>query len=423
MIKQLVEKRNELAAKQKKLAGIFAEGKAEAGGNSQEIDIDKITSLKGTNTEKLAAIRKLNEELDAIGAEVDELAIMETAEKSLAESHNVKGGADDKTIGRFAVGNESSTQKGIGDLFVESDAYKNHQPGMSWTGVNTEIKGAVTPMLKTTFSTSAGWAPESVRTGTLIEEALRPIQVIDTIPGGTTGEAAVVYMEETTVTDAAAARSEAGAYAESTLALTEQTATVRSIGTSLPVTDEQLADESGVRSYLNMRLPFLVRRKLDTYCLTGSGSAPQFYGFNNLTNAQSQALGGDNVPDAVYKAMVKVRVTGRAVPNVVYIHPTDWQGVRLMRTNDGLYIWGNPSEAGPMRLWGINVVETDAQTVTTALVGDTVNFSQLFMRQNVTVEIGLDTADFTNGVQTVRCGLRAVLVTYRPEAFCVVTGL
>lgn len=419
MIKQLVEKRNELEAKQKKLAGVFAEGRGPAGSNSQKIDLDLVTSLKGANTEKLAAIRKMNEELDALGKEVDDLAVMDAAETNLAKSHSVKGGED---VPRF-TGDDDTGPKGLGDLFVESAAYKAHQPGTSWIGTQTEIKNGLRPALKTTFSTSAGWAPESLRTGRVVEEALRPIQVIDTIPGGVTGQTAVIYMEETTVTDAAAARSEAGAYAESTLALTEQTSTVRSIGTSLPVTDEQLADEPGIRSYLNMRLPFLVRRKLDTYLLTGSGSAPQLRGLNNLTGVLTQALGGDNVPDAVYKAMVQVRVTGRAMPNVVYIHPTDWQGVRLLRTDTGIYVWNNPSEAGPMRLWGVNVVETDAQTETTALVGDTANFTQLFMRQNVVIEIGLDTADFTNGIQTVRCGLRAAFVGYRPAAMCVVSGL
>jgi len=45
-------------------------------------------------------------------------------------------------------------------------------------------------------------------------------------------------MKETTVTNAAAERAEGGVYAESALALAEQTVPVRGIGTSLPITDE-----------------------------------------------------------------------------------------------------------------------------------------------------------------------------------------
>lgn len=411
----LVEKRNELDAKQKKLASIFAEGKSNDG-----LDLDKVTSLGSDVTSKSAkldAIRKLNEEVDALGKEVEALADLERAEKSVSENHEVKGGKD---APRF-TDPEDAGPKGIGDLFVESEAYKAWKPGTKGT-YQAVIKGGV-PALKTTFSTSAGWAPESLRIGRLAEYPLRPIEVIDTVPGGVTTQAAIVYMLESTVTDSSAARNEAAAYAESALALTETTSTVRSIGTSLPVTDEQLADVAQVRSYLNMRLPFLVKRKLDSYILTGTGVAPQLTGFNNLSGIQTQAKGGDTAPDAIYKGMDKIATVGFAMPSVVYIHPTNWQAIRLAKTTDGLYIWGNPSEAGPMRIWGVNVVSTTAQTLGTALVADAASHSQLFMRQDLTVEIGYDSDDFTKGIQTVRCGLRAALVSYRDTAFCTVTGL
>lgn len=420
-LKQLVEKRNELAAKQKKLADIYKEAKTDPAGNSNEMDIEAIKSLAGTATEKLAELRKMNEELDALGKEVDDLAFVENAEKNLAKSHDVKGGEDTPKGERFPQ-NAPLREKGIGELFTESDLYKNRKSGQRLRG-EVECKGGVYPLLKATFSTSAGWAPESIRTGRVIEEALRPIQVIDTIPGGRTGSAAIVYMEETTVTNNAAERNEDAAYAESALELTERTNTVRSIGTSLPVTDEQLEDELQVQSYLNMRLPFLVRQRLDSQILVGDGSAPNLRGINNLVGIQTQAKGSDPVPDAFYKAMTLVRITGRAMPNVCYVHPNDWQAIRLLRTNQGVYIWGNPSEAGPLRLWGINVVETDAQTENTGLTGDALNFTQLFIRRDVVVEIGLVDDDFKDGRQTMRCGVRAAFVGYRPEAFCQVTSI
>ena len=424
MLKELVEKRNEFAAKQKKLRDTLAEGKTD---NSRVLDIDAIKSLPGTKKEKMAEIRRLNEELNALGAEVEELAEIEAVEKNLAESFDVKGG-EDAPKKRFegTEDEQRSGPKGIGDLFVESDLYKNIQPGMydMRKSVAGLIKGgARSVLLKTDFTTSAGWATETTRIGRVVLDAQRPVQVIDTVPGGQTGQSAIVYMEETTFTNAAAGRAENAAYAEATLALTQRSVTVESIGTSLPVTDEQLADVDEVRSYLNARLGFMVTQRLDGYVLTGSGSTPIVRGFNNLSGILTQALGGDNVPDAFYKAMRQVRVTGRAIPSVNYIHPTDWQGVRLLRTNDGLYIWGNPSEAGPLRLWGVTVVETDAQTLGTGLVGDAANFSQLFIRKDLTIEVGFVDDDFLDGRQTFRAGLRAAVVGYRPAAFAQITGL
>ncbi len=413
MIKQLVEKRNEMAAKQKKLEEVFKEGRGPDGKNN-DIDLDLITSVKGSHSDKLNAIRKMNEELDALGKEVETLVEMDNAAKNVQKTHIVNDPE------RFSQKEDENTgPKGFGDLFVESDLYKNRERGQRTEGI---IKDGLSPLLKADFTTSAGWAPESTRIGRVVDEALRPIQVIDTIPGGRTGQAAIVYMEETTVTSAAAERDEAATYAESALELTERTNTVRSIGTALPVTDEQLDDVEQVRSYLNLRLAFLVRQRLDLQILVGNGAAPNLRGINNLSGIQTQAKGTDPEPDAIYKGMRKIRVTGRANPMVVYAHPNDWETIRLLRTADGVYIWGNPSEAGPMRIWGVLVVETDAQTENTVLISDS-SFLQLFMRQDVTIEIGYNSDDFVKGRVTFRAGLRAAFVGYRPAAACQVTGM
>ncbi len=216
--------------------------------------------------------------------------------------------------------------------------------------VNVEYESAA--QLKTVFSTSAGWAPENTRIGRLVEEALRPIQVIDTIPGGETTRPPWCTWRRRPSPRLRLSAARRAAYAESTLALTEQTNTVRSIGTSLPVTDEQLADVPQVESYINMRLPNMINRRLDGQILVGDGSAPNLKGINNVSGILTQALGGDTVPDAVYKGLRQVRVTGRAMPNIIYAHPNDWESIRLLRTADGIYIWGSPAEAGVQRIWG-----------------------------------------------------------------------
>ena len=278
--------------------------------------------------------------------------------------------------------------------------------------------------LKTLMTTAAGWAPETTRTGRLVEFATRPIQVAEIIPTTTTTQAAVVYMEETTFTNAAAEAAEGGTYAEAALAYTEQSSLVRKIAVFLPVTDEQLEDEPQARSTIDNRLPFMVRQRLDLQIISGNGTAPNLRGVLNVVGIQTQAKGTDPTPDAVYKGIVKVETVGQALASAVVFNPTNWQDVRLLRTADGIYIWGNPSDAGPERIWGLQVLRAQAETLGTALVGDFQNFVELAVRRGVDVQVSNSHSTFfVEGKQALRADMRAALVVYRPAAFCTVTGL
>ena len=411
----LAQAEGKLKAKQDELAAIFREA-------GPDLDMSLVKSVPGDNAAKVAHVRALNEELDTIGADLDGLrAVAQAAERARElEGKGRHSGAEDGADGGMRHGNDGAqAPRDLGALITASQAYKGRQRGGQGPVATLDVVE-----VKTLFETTAGWLPETTRTGRVVDYAVRPVQILDVIPTTQTTQNAVVYMEETTFTNNAAEVAEGGTYAESALALTEKTSSVRKIGTWLPVTDEQLEDEPQARGYLNNRLPFMLRQRLDGQVLVGNGTAPNLRGVLNVAGISTQAKGSDPVPDAVYKAIVAVRVTGRALPSAYVTHPTDWQDVRLLRTADGVYIWGNPSEAGPERIWGLQVVQSDAITLNTGLVGDFANFSELSFRRGVDVQIS-NSHDvfFVNGKQAIRADVRAAFVVYRPAAFCTVTGI
>jgi HK97 family phage major capsid protein len=257
-----------------------------------------------------------------------------------------------------------------------------------------------------------------------VEFATRPIQVIDLIPGATTNQNAVVYMNETTFTNNAAEVAEGGSYPEAALALTEVSSPVQKIAEFLPVTDEQMEDVMGIQAYVNNRLTFMLRQRLDGQILTGDGTSPNLSGILDRAGLQTQAKGADPTPDAIHKAITKCRVTGRATPNAVVLHSNDWQDIRLLRTADGIYIWGSPSETGPAMIWGLPVVLSEALTEGTGLVGDFATYAQLSIRRNVSVLVSNSHSDFfVKGKQAIRADMRASLEVFRDAAFCSVTGI
>lgn len=399
---ELVEKRNELDALHERVR----KAREQANQNG-EFSFENVKELPGgTATEKAQALSKMEDDIERLTKEVNTLA---NAEKSLKQSGNFEHSAE--SGGQKEQ--EKAESKTLGDQFLESPAYKEK-------GKN----GMLDVSLKTLFQTSAGWPTEDLRSGRVVEQAVRPIQIIDLIPMGSTNQSAVVYMEETTFTNNAAETSEAGSYGESALALSEKSSNVRKIAAFLPVTDEQLEDVDQVRSYINRRLRFMLRQRLDNQIVNGNGSAPNLTGILNVSGLQSQAKGTDPVPDAIHKAITKVRVTGRAMPNAIIMHPNDWQGIRLTRTSDGVYIWGSPSEAGDARIWGLPVVLSDAISEGTALVGDYANFIELSERRGIEVSVSDSHSDyFIKGKQAIRADMRAALPIYRPAAYCEITGI
>lgn len=415
MSDKLIAKREELAAKQAKLAGIFAAAKQADG--TYDFKADGVEGLDGDAAGRLDQVRKMNDELDKLGAEVKSLAELREMHESAEAAAEAASRPASKGLHPRQDRREAPIMKSLGMMIAESDI------------VTKRSRNAVVELpegvgIKTLMETSAGWAPENIRSGKLVESAQRPVQVLDLIPGATTNQSAVVYMEETTFTNNAAEAAEGAAFGEGALALTEVTSPVRKIAVFLPVTDEQLEDVPSVQSYINNRLTFMLRQRLDSQVLVGDGTAPNLSGILDRSGLQTQALGADPVPDAIHKAITKVRVTGRGMPDAVVLHSNDWQGIRLLRTTDGIYIWGSPSEAGPASIWGLPVVISEALTEGTGLVGDFRNFSQLSIRRNVTVKVSDSHDDyFVKGKQAIRADLRASLEVFRPAAFCSVTGI
>ena len=121
--------------------------------------------------------------------------------------------------------------------------------------------------------------------------------------------------------------------------------------------------------------------------------------------------------------MTKIEVTGQAVPDTIVMHPNDWQDIRLLRTADGVYIWGNPSEAGPERLWGLPVAKVQAMTENTGIVFDS-SFTELAWRKGMTMKTTDSHGEyFISNKQVILAEIRVAFTVFRPKAVCSVTGV
>lgn len=411
--------REDIGAKSRALNAIFEACKTDAG----TYDFSKSTDLNGfaDSAAKAAEVKRRMDEINALGKERDELIAVESmAEqaKSLHDEYN-------KPAARVPFSGESEGKasrpkaRDLATILRESKSYQAFREGHAKTAtLDLSLAEFKTLMTLTTINN------QPTRSPTIVTSAQESATVQDWMLSGTTDNNALTYMEETTFTNAAAAVAEGDAKPESALAFTERTDNVRKIATWIPATSELLADVSGIQSYIEGRLRFMIERVVETQLLVGDGTAPNISGILDRSGIQTQAKGADPTPDAVYKAMTKIMSIGFADPTGVVFHPNDWQDIRLLRTADGIYIWGSPADIGPDRIWGLPVRKTTAMTENTALVGAFTPYAQVFTREGVTITLSTEHSTyFVENKVAILAETRLALAVYRPSAFATVTGI
>ncbi len=367
-------------------------------------------------TDVVEKLKQLNAELSDYHADFQELTAIENEAKRMADI-DAEFNLPDKSMihPEKGAGDARAERKTIGQLIMSSGVHINKGKPVFLPDVDLKADF---------FLGTPGWPAESLRIGRVELFPTRPIAVTDRIPTLPTTQNLVKYMKETTFTNTAAEKAEGAAGVEATLVLGESSDEVEKLTVYIPVSEEQLEDVPAAEGYLTNRLSFMVRQRLDGQVLEGNGATPNLLGTLSLNGLQSQALGTDTAPDCLYKALDLIRTAGFTEPSDLFINPSDWQPIRLLRTADGIYIFGGPESPGPSSIWGVPVTKTTAVTANTAICGDYANFSTLFIRKGIEVEMSNGYSDFfIKGKFAVKATMRCAMVHFRIPAFAKITGL
>lgn len=392
-------------------------------------DEDRLTILKSRTAEVEAAQKRY----DNLGTVEETFKRMVAQQKAMEEPDPNKAipfqGA---TIPNDQAGMIQRAQqpavKSIGEMFTESQAYKSmgshevERRPYAFTSAEADVQR----VLKTVMTTAAGYAPPNDRTSIVVPFAQRSPMLADIIPSDPTTLSSIKYMEETTAlagTNANVSITEGNAKFENTLAFTERTVAVETIGTWLPVTVQQLDDVPGIRGIIDNRLMEFLRLKEEDLLLTGTGTPPQISGFLDHS-VNTQARGTDSNADAIFKAIQFCRVTGFAEPDAIVMHPDNFTPIVLYKSTTGEYAFSPLSmDGGVTRLWGKVLVLSTAITSGTALVGAFRLYSHISRKMGMTIQVGLNSDDFTKNKRTILAEFRESLEVYRDAAFTKVTDL
>ena len=410
-----------------KKAGLLAEIERLNGEVKEIFDAAGDDELSSQTWEK---VKTNNKEIERLEGQVATLLEQEKAREEAASRGRLgtpkaapeRGGqaAAAKTIGQSVI-DDPEFKRWLESREVVLKGSANTQIGSS-PGVR--VPGGLKTLITGASATNAGALVNNdyrglVDMGTL----MRPLTIRDLITIGSTDSDVVEYVVMSSFTNSAAPIGEAtatsgssGAAPESALGMTVVTQNVKPIAHWVPATRRALADAGQLRTTIDTFLRYGIDEELEDQILNGSGSGDNFTGLHNTSGITAQAYTTDLLT-TLRQARTKVKVTGRAMPTAYVLHPNDWEDLDLLKDGENRYYYGGPSVLGNPRLWGLPVVESEAQTEGQGAVTDW-RLVTLWDREATQIYVSDSHSDFfVRRIVAVLAEMRAAFGHLRPAAF------
>jgi HK97 family phage major capsid protein len=250
----------------------------------------------------------------------------------------------------------------------------------------------------------------------------RPVHVRQLLAQGSTNSDVVRYVRETAYDNGAAATAQGATFTESDFDLTAFDANVQKIGTYFRISEEMLADTPQLTSYLAARAPEKLLTVEDAQLLYGNGTAPNISGIST-SGATAFAAGAfaDTITAANQFDVLTVAINQLALvnyrPDYIMLNPTDFSKILLLKATTNEYLKDQVYAGLQPQFLGIPVVVNTAVTAGTYLVGNFAMATQLWVRENLSLEFFReDGTNVRDGFVTVRLVERIALTNYAPLA-------
>lgn len=256
-------------------------------------------------------------------------------------------------------------------------------------------------------------------------DALRAQHVRAYLPQGSTSAHTVSFVKESGVEGAPTAIAGGATLPQSDFNLVETSVKLEKIGTFLRITEEMINDIPALTSFLSARIPQRILSVEDTQILNGDGSTPNLDGL--FTDGTAWGAGGfanaiesANEYDVLITGLNQLQLANYSA-NVIMMNPTDLHKIVLLKSTANEYLKNQVYQGLQPSVGGVPIVTNTAVTAGKFLIMDSNRATQLWIRENLSVEFSRDdSTNFRDGFITVRATERIALSNY--EAAGIVQG-
>lgn len=296
------------------------------------------------------------------------------------------------------------------------------------------------------FSTPADVVEPDARPGIRPLPLLPPLTVLDLITMATTDSTSVKWVREKAFTNSAAevAESAQGARVtkpESALTLETVTFDVKTLAHWLPASKQSLRDVAGVRSLIDAKLEWGLRRRLARQVIAGDGLGANLLGITNtagIGHVDRSGADAASLVEDIYDGMVTIGDGYGEAPNVCFVSRADYKLLRFSRDTrygmpdatgaayteieTGGFIFGSPRSVNPIEVEGCLVLPNFDLPAGMTIMGVWREFA-VWMHEGISIALS-DSHDtyFVENLVAILAEFAAAAGAMETVAFCEISA-
>lgn len=381
---------------------------------------DTVDAVKKAHTELDGRVNKIHEELQSGKADSvtkaafqEAVASVDKVEKALEKVAQEVTELASKAINGLGGGAEKKT---LGQLAAESEVCKTYRGGIA------ELAQMAGPLFGktavTSSGTSAGALIDPYRVPGIVMNPDEPLTVRDLFTAVSISSNAIEWVKEKVFTNNAGYQaSEGSAKPESGLTFEKMTTAVATLAHWIPASRQVLSDAPQLRGIIDGKLRTGLKLKEDEQLLFGDGLNGNLHGIvpQSASYVSTGIPSGANKIDHLRWAFLQV-AKAKYPATFAVLSLDDWALIQMMKTADGAYIFGTPTDGAAPRIWGKRVVESFGMDAGDFLAGSSLA-ATLYDREDVTVRVAEQHGDFfIKNMVAILCEERIGLTVERPAA-------
>lgn len=258
----------------------------------------------------------------------------------------------------------------------------------------------------------------------------RPYSVRDLLITRPTTAPSIEYLRGTRTGSAAIQAAEGDAKAELAMDFDLLQAPVKTIAAWIPASRQVLDDASMLGDYIDLELRDALRLTEDAQLLKGTGTGANILGLWAVATAYNRgtgtagAVGASDKPlDTMRRAITQLQLA-RGMATGIVINPIGLEKLELEKDAEGRYMMSFEvtDSNGRTIVWRVPTVVTDAIGADEWMLGDFTRAARLYDRQQATVEVATQHADFfTRNLVAILAEERVALTVNRPNMLIIGT--